>query len=99
MRKEFTMSDEQLKTLLEACKPVPLIALQCGLPPSPQENANMAWEKLGMEMGFKHMTVKPISGNQKEFTAEEVDCRGIELEPGIYSGCTQRGGDCPECGK
>lgn len=99
MIKEFTMTEEQLEALLKACQPVPLIALQCGIPPSPQENANAAWKRLGVEMGFKHMTVKPIGGDQKKFTAEEVDCRGIELEPEIYSGCTQTGGDCPVCGK
>jgi DNA repair exonuclease SbcCD ATPase subunit len=26
-------------------------------------------------------------------------CLGIEIEPGVYSGCDQSGGDCPICGK
>jgi hypothetical protein len=26
-------------------------------------------------------------------------CAGIEIEPGIFSGCDQTGGDCPRCGK
>lgn len=26
-------------------------------------------------------------------------CPGIEIEPGVYSGCDQSGGDCPTCGK
>jgi len=70
-RKEFKMSDEQLKKLLDACRPVPMIALQCGMPSSPQENANEAWKGLGLEMGFEHMSVRPISGKGTEhFTAE-----------------------------
>ena len=26
-------------------------------------------------------------------------CPGIEIEPGVFSGCTGTGGDCPTCGK
>ena len=26
-------------------------------------------------------------------------CPGMEIEPGVYSGCDQSGGDCPTCGK
>jgi len=26
-------------------------------------------------------------------------CPGMEIEPGIFSGCNQSGGDCPTCGK
>ena len=72
-RKEFTMSEEQLKKLLEACKPVPLVMLQCGMPPTPQKMANIAWEELGEEMGFKYMTVRPIGEDQKKFTAEVLE--------------------------
>ena len=61
-KKRFDMTAEQLETLLNACKPIPLIMLQCGMPPSPQERANNAWQRLGNEMGFKHMTVEPIAG-------------------------------------
>lgn len=73
VRKKFTMSDEQLKTILDACKPVPLIMLQCGMPKSPQENANEAWKALGKEMGFKYMTVCPVENDQKVFTAEPTE--------------------------
>ena len=68
--KEFTMTDEDFANLLKACKPVPLIMLQCGEPRSPQENANYAWHRLGEKMGFKHMTVKPSGKGPKVFTAE-----------------------------
>ena len=26
-------------------------------------------------------------------------CPGIEIEPGVFSGCDQSGGDCPTCGR
>lgn len=26
-------------------------------------------------------------------------CPGIEIEPGVWSGCDQSGGDCPTCGR
>ena len=68
---EFEMTQAQLDTLMESMKPVPMIALNCGSPRSPQENANSAWERLGKEMGFKHMTVRPVSSKGPlYFTAE-----------------------------
>ena len=73
MRKKYTLTDEQRKAILEASRPVPLIMLQCGMPPSPQENANRAWEELGKELGFEYMTVRPVEGSQKEFTAETTE--------------------------
>ena len=68
------MSQEQLDILLEACKPTPVMYLSGGHPMhrSLQENANDAWEKLGKEMGFKHMTVKPKGKNIRFFSAEPV---------------------------
>ena len=72
--KRFEMTDEQHEKLLEACKPVSMIMLQCGIPRSPQENANAAWKKLGTEIGFDHMTVKPITGQSGTvFEAEPND--------------------------
>jgi hypothetical protein len=72
MRKEYTLTKEQLATLLEACKPTPVMYLSGGrsMFNSPQENANRAWEKLGQEMGFALMTVWP-GRDQWHFTAEE----------------------------
>ncbi len=69
MRREFEMTQEQLDTILDACKPVPYIAVQCGGPRSPQESANVAWAALGREMGFQHMTVRPGEGD-RFFTTE-----------------------------
>ena len=67
---KFTMTQSQMDKILEACKPVLMIALQCGTPASPQKNANRAWENLGKELGFKFMTVKPIPGDKLSFMAE-----------------------------
>lgn len=68
-RKEFEMSQEDLAKLIEACQPVQLIALQCGMPASPQENANRAWCALGERMGFDGMTVEPSRKGNRFFTA------------------------------
>lgn len=75
MRREFVMSQEQLDTLLNACKPTPCMFLSGGqrMGSTPQENANAAWRELGEVMGFKGDTVQPIAGaGQKRFTAEEL---------------------------
>lgn len=73
-RKEYEMTDKQLQDLLEACKPIPMIALNCGTPPSGQERANNAWSQLGKELGFDYMTVRPIPGkSEKFFTAEPIN--------------------------
>lgn len=63
----YEMSETQLKTLLDACKATPVIKIGNSWGSSPQENANRAWEALGKEMGFDHMTVKPISGKGTRF--------------------------------
>ncbi len=75
-RKEFKLSEEELQGLMDACRSEPMIALQCGMPRSPQENANAAWAVLGKKWGFDPMTVKPVPGkSNKHFTAEEVEGR------------------------
>lgn len=68
--KKYEMTQEQLDKLLEACRPVPMIMLQCGTPSSPQENANRAWKTLGDEMGFDYMTVQPTGEGDRFFYAE-----------------------------
>lgn len=67
----YVMTPEQHRKLLDACQPVPAIALQCGMPASPQERANAAWEALGDDLGFKHMTVRAVAGEPETvFEAE-----------------------------
>lgn len=73
MRKTYEMTQEEMDVLLEAMKPVPMIMLQCGTPPSQQANANRAWMALGKKYGFDGMTVKPSEQGKLYITAEEVE--------------------------
>ena len=56
-RTNYEMTDEQLDTLMDSCKPVACIAVGGTAPSSPQENANRAWSNLGIELGFDSSTV------------------------------------------
>jgi len=70
MRTNYEMSKEDLQTLLDACRSVPMIALQCGgAPSSPQENANRAWAELGRKFHFDPMTVEPNRKGDRFFSA------------------------------
>lgn len=72
-RKEYVMSEEQLKELIAACTPQPAIMLQTGLPMTQQESANRAWINLGKVMGFDGMTARPVEGKSpRYFSAEEA---------------------------
>jgi hypothetical protein len=68
-RVEYEMSEKDLKEILSACKPTPVIYGSSGinLGGSPQQNANFAWAKLGKKMGFDYMSVRPIQGKGNRF--------------------------------
>ena len=70
-RREYEMTEAQMRAILDAGKPVPAMYLNGGrsMFDSPQENANRAWKKLGDELGFDYMTVRPAAGGQRFFTA------------------------------
>lgn len=72
MRKEYEMTQDEMKKLLEACKPTPMIMLQCGNPPTQQETANGAWQELAKEKGFIWDTVEPVSGKSNLFFTAET---------------------------
>ena len=73
MRIEYKLTPEEKEELLKAMQPVALIALQCGMPSSRQENANRAWKALGLKRGFDGFTVRPVPGKSDDyFTAEQV---------------------------
>ncbi len=74
-RQEYEMSEDQLATLLAACKPTPVMYLSGGrsMYDSPQENANRAWKSLGHAMGFNYLTAKPSPKGQRFFTAEPLE--------------------------
>lgn len=68
-RIDYVMSEEDLDQLLNAMKPLPMIMLQYGTPPSVQERANQAWAVLGKKMGFDPMTVRPNGKGDRYFSA------------------------------
>jgi hypothetical protein len=71
-RREYEMTEADLNEIMDACRPVPLIMLQCGMPPTRQERANNAWAALGKRMGFEHMSVRPSGKGNRFFTAVPV---------------------------
>jgi len=66
-RVNYEMTEEDLKAILDACKPVPCMMIGAYAPASLQENANRAWSSLGKKMGFDPMTVQPIQGKGQRF--------------------------------
>ncbi len=68
-RKEYEMTQEQLDAILDASKPTVAIMIGSYMPPSPQENANRAWQLLANEMNFELMSVQPVGTDQRKFTA------------------------------
>jgi hypothetical protein len=88
MKHEYEMTSEQHETLLEACKPVPAMYLSGGqlMGNSPQENANEAWRKLGLELGFDHLTVEPVSGKPPTFFRAETKADPI-MDGDAETGC------------
>lgn len=68
---QYELTEEEYKTLMDACKPVPYIVVGGVSPPSPQENANRAWKALAEKRGFKWNTVRPVPGkSDRWFSAE-----------------------------
>lgn len=79
MRREFELTPEQFQKILDASQPVPYMVISGHEPASRQERANAAWESLGKELGFKHMTVEPVPRKgARFFTAEVVDSKAPE---------------------
>lgn len=72
MRKDFEMTEDDLKVLLAAMRPVPYMVISGIAPRSRQENANDAWAALGHKMGFKPMTVRPNGKGDRFFSAEQL---------------------------
>ena len=74
MLAEFEMTEEQYKEIMDACKPTPVMYMSGGKPlfNTPQENANHAWEKLGKELKFKFMSVRPALGKGPKFFLAEL---------------------------
>ena len=62
------MSETQFDRLLRACIPPKVISIHTGEPQSTQDSANLAWIKLGAQMGFDGTTAKPTK-ERRVFTA------------------------------
>ena len=75
-RKDYTMTNEELDELLDACKPVPYIIVGGVAPRSQQERANDAWARLGKKLGFDSKTVKPTGRGNRSFSAVPVEILG-----------------------
>lgn len=73
---QFEMTQAQLSVILSACRPVPMIAIHTGMPPTLQERSNAAWASLGKEMGFDYTTVRPVSGKSNLFFTAEPNAEG-----------------------
>lgn len=73
MRKEFKLTNKQWEDLLRASKPVPYMVFGGRPPMSPQEEANNVWKRLGKEMGFKPITVKPVKEKDNTYFTAEIE--------------------------
>lgn len=74
-RREFEMTEDQRRVLMDAGRPTPVVFLSGGEPMhgTPQGNANEAWQALARVMGFVWDTVAPVAGKSNLFfTAEPV---------------------------
>lgn len=78
-RTNYEMSKQDLKELLGQCKSTPMMKIGGVCSPTPQDNANAAWEKLGNKMGFDYMTVRP-AGGQRFFTAVPTETEEMIIE-------------------
>ena len=82
-RTNYEMTEIDMKELMEAMQPVPVMKIGNYAPPSVQVNANRAWERLGKKMGFDYETVQPRQGyGTRFFTAipSETPEQKIERE-------------------
>jgi hypothetical protein len=60
-------------------------------------------EVAGALQDFSGVEVRSVT-EAAEITEDQWDnlkpvCKGIEIEPGVFSGCVATAGDCPECGQ
>ena len=60
-RREFEMTEDDLKALFSASKPVPYMVFGGVEPRSPRENALAFWRDLGERMKFEWETAEPVT--------------------------------------
>jgi hypothetical protein len=70
VRKNFTITDDQVKKLMDAENDTPSLTIGGVKVKSVHENTQMAWQELGEELGFDYLTVRPIHNlGYKHFSA------------------------------
>jgi len=69
VRQEFELTQEEFDMLLRASQPVPYLVIGSCEPPTPQEVANAAWQRIGAMRGFDWKTVKASARGSRFFTA------------------------------
>lgn len=73
VRRALQLTQAELKTLLEATRPMPYMVVG-GYPPiSQQTRANDAWRALGRKRGFDWETVRPVAGEDQTWFSAEVE--------------------------
>ena len=73
VRRALQLTQAELKTLLEATRPVPYIVVGSFEPRSQQQRANDEWRALGRKRGFDWETVRPIEGKDQTWFSAEVE--------------------------
>jgi hypothetical protein len=69
-RKDFEMTDQQLKDLHAACRPIPYLVVGGVQPMSFKERIDNLWKVMGDSMGFDYKTAAPAQGKgEKWFSA------------------------------
>lgn len=68
-RRQYALTDEQVKRLTSASRPVPYLVIGGVEPASSQQNANAFWRALGERRGFDWTTVQAVPGVPQNFTA------------------------------
>ena len=95
MRQEYEMTEAELATLLDACKPVPYMVVGGVMPRTPGQNANDAWRALAAKRGFVWDTVQPVAVSQSRSlrasrgsSSRAVDVHTESLPSLVNSNCT-----------
>ena len=74
MKKEFQLTEDDMKEYFEAIKPDPVLYGSGGVPffRTQQEKANDEWRRFGKKYGFVWDTVQPIQGKGQDWFSAEV---------------------------
>jgi len=71
--KQYRMTEEELKMMMNASKPVTYMVFNGQPPSSPQENANNAWQQIADRVGCDKMSIKPAAtGDNRDFMANPL---------------------------